>query len=136
MATTTTALPKRSELPCEERWDTASPFATAAGWGEADAALYARRPDRAAYPGDHGPPGERLAAQRRVPGAPAPLPAAHGSPAQPLGLSAPSPAAALDSYQFGRSQPDFSPNTAPNAASVSYVGEVRSGRPAWRSSLG
>ena len=37
-------------------------------------------------------------------------------PAQPRGRSAPSAAAAFDSYQLTRSQPDFSPNAAPCAA--------------------
>ena len=34
-------------------------------------------------------------------------------PAQPRGRSASSPASSLASYQFTRSQPDFSPNAAP-----------------------
>ena len=57
-------------------------------------------------------------------------------PAQPRGRSASSPAASLVAYQFTRSQPDFSPNTAPCPRCHSYTGETRSGRPAWRSWLG
>ena len=38
------------------------------------------------------------------------------SPAQPRGRSDSSPPEAFDSYQFTRSQPDFSPKAAPSAA--------------------
>ena len=38
-------------------------------------------------------------------------------PAQPRGRSASSPLGAFDSNQFARSQPDFSPNTAPSSRS-------------------
>ena len=44
-----------------------------------------------------------------------------------------SPAAALDSYQLTRSQPDFSPNAAPWPRCQAYALEIRSGRPACRS---
>jgi hypothetical protein len=40
-------------------------------------------------------------------------------PAQPRGRRPSSPWAAFGSNQFGRSQPDFSPNTAPSAATRS-----------------
>ena len=58
-------------------------------------------------------------------------------PAQPRGRRRSSAArppkrgsSALGSNQLGRSQPDFSPKTAPRSARTSYVGDVRSGRPA------
>jgi hypothetical protein len=57
-------------------------------------------------------------------------------PAQPRGRRDSSPAAAFASYQLTRSQPDFSPNAAPCAACHGYAGDIRSGRPAWRSWLG
>ena len=43
---------------------------------------------------------------------------------------------AFDSYQFTRSQPDFSPNAARCSTCQSYTGDTRSGRPAERSWLG
>jgi hypothetical protein len=57
-------------------------------------------------------------------------------PAQPRGRRASSPAAAFASYQFTRSHPDFSPNTAPWLWCHGYTGDMRSGRPAARSWLG
>src|SRR3954454_24231258 len=67
----------------------------------------------------------------------APMAGLQCPPAQPVGR-VPSSAAgsatpapdAFGSNQFGRSQPDFSPKTAPRAASRAYAGERRSGRPA------
>ena len=43
----------------------------------------------------------------------APIAGDQWRPAQPRGRSASSPAASFTAYQFTRSQPDFSPNTAP-----------------------
>ena len=54
-------------------------------------------------------------AARRVASASAPIAGDQCIPAQPRGRSASSPAAALDSNQFGRSQPDFSPKAAPRS---------------------
>ena len=49
----------------------------------------------------------------------APIAGDQSLPAQPRGRSDSSPAAAFGSNQFARSQPDFSPNTAPSRASRS-----------------
>jgi hypothetical protein len=57
-------------------------------------------------------------------------------PAQPRGRRGSSSSRSFVANQFGRSHPDFSPNAAPSAWSRSYVGDVLSGRPAPRSSLG
>src|SRR4249920_2039902 len=75
-------------------------------------------------------------AARLVAIASAPIAGDQYSPAQPRGLSPSSPAAAFESNQFGRSQPDFSPNAAPKPSRIGYVGAIRSGRPDCRSSLG
>jgi hypothetical protein len=45
----------------------------------------------------------------------APIAGDQRRPAQPRGLSDSSPCAAFASYQFTRSQPDFSPKTAPSS---------------------
>ena len=92
------------------------------------------------------------AAARRVASASAPIAATQCWPAQPRGRSAASPRvghagpAAFDSNQFGRSQPDFSPKTAPSPAgagrratggAAGRPGAPRSGsgcRSRWRSS--
>ena len=58
------------------------------------------------------------------------------SPAHPRGRSRASDGSSFDVNQFARSQPDFSPNSAPRSASRAYVGAVLSGRPACRSSPG
>ena len=63
----------------------------------------------------------------------APIAGDQSRPAQPRGRSDSSPAAAFGSNQLTRSQPDFSPKTAPSSCVRGYVGEVRSGRPACRS---
>ena len=95
---------------------------------------------RGARPG-HLQLGER-ATRRRSPRASrhatcsAPIAGDQCLPAQPRGRSDSSPRAAFDSYQFTRSQPDFSPKAASCSRCQPYAGEVRSGRPAWRSSNG
>src|SRR3954462_13565247 len=58
------------------------------------------------------------------------------SPAHPRGRSDSSPPSAFDSYQLTRSQPPFSPNTAPSSRWRAYADETRNGRPACRSSPG
>ena len=45
-------------------------------------------------------------------------------------------AAAFASYQFTRSQPDFSPKAASCSRCQALAGDIRSGRPAWRSCAG
>ena len=57
-------------------------------------------------------------------------------PANPRGRRPSSPAAAFGSNQFGRSQPDFSPNEAPSSRSLGYAGDRRSRRPSSRSWFG
>ncbi len=55
-----TSLPKRSELPLEERWDIESLFATDAAWEAAYDALTARVPALATYQGKLGESGATL----------------------------------------------------------------------------
>jgi oligoendopeptidase F len=57
---TATALPKRSELPLEERWDIESLFATDAAWEAAYGALADRVPELARYRGRLGESGTTL----------------------------------------------------------------------------
>ena len=79
----------------------------------------------------------KMAAACRVASASAPIAGDQCSPAQPRGRVA-SSAARVDTpapssfgvNQFGRSHIDFSPKTAPRAASRLYVGAIRRGRPA------
>ena len=61
----------------------------------------------------------KRAAVVRVAMASAPMAGDQCWPAQPRGRRASSPAASLLENQFGRSQPDFSPNTAPRAVNGS-----------------
>src|SRR5512139_2735607 len=60
------------------------------------------------------------------------------SSAQPLssGTGAERASFLLGVYQFGRSQPPFSPKTAPRSCNLWYAGERRSGRADSRSSYG
>ena len=78
----------------------------------------------------------KIAAASRHARCSAPIAGDQCFPAQPRGRSDSSPRSAFGSYQFARSQPDFSPNAAPCTRCHSYAGETRSGRPAWRSSNG
>lgn len=59
-------LPKRSELPTEERWDIESLFATDAAWEAAYDALSARLPELAQYQNRLGESGETLLAALRL----------------------------------------------------------------------
>lgn len=63
---TATTLPKRSELPLEERWDIESLFATDAAWEAAYDALSARLPELAQYQGRLGESGATLLAALRL----------------------------------------------------------------------
>ena len=75
----------------------------------------------------------KIAARSRQATCSAPIAGDQSLPAQPRGRSDSSPAAAFDSNQFARSQPDFSPKAAPSSASRLYAGETVLGRPACRS---
>src|SRR5207244_7057067 len=75
----------------------------------------------------------KSAAVRRQALCSAPIAGDQSLPAQPRGRSDSSPAEAFGSNQLARSQPDFSPNTAPSSRRRAYAGETRSGRPASRS---
>ena len=57
-------------------------------------------------------------------------------PAQPRGRSPSSPAAAFESYQLTRSQPDFSPKNASCSRCQAFTEDTLSGRPASRSCAG
>src|SRR4051795_5672619 len=61
-----TTLPKRNEVPLEERWDIESLFATDAAWEAAYAALAARLPELAEYQGRLGESGDTLLAALRL----------------------------------------------------------------------
>src|SRR5436309_12004591 len=63
---TATTLPKRSELPQEERWDIESLFADDAAWEAAYDALSARLPELAQFQGRLGESGETLLAALRL----------------------------------------------------------------------
>ena len=63
----------------------------------------------------------------------APIAGDQSRPAQPRDRNDSSPRWAFGSNQFARSQPDFSPNTAPSSCRRAYAGDTRSGRPAVRS---
>ena len=59
----------------------------------------------------------KSAAVSRVAPCSAPIAGDQSRPAQPRGRNDSSPRAVFGSNQFGRSQPDFSPNTAPSCSS-------------------
>ena len=78
----------------------------------------------------------KIAAASRVARCSAPIAGDQCMPAQPRGRSDSSPRSAFDSYQLTRSQPDFSPNSAPCSRCHAFAGETRRGRPASRSWFG
>ena len=100
----------------------------------------ARRPRPRSWRSSTRRRGRRPAAsrgpRRRSPATSARRPSrAAGAPRASARVDTPAPSS-FGVNQFGRSHIDFSPKTAPSAATSSYAGESRSGRPASRSSFG